>query len=264
MIILFVFLSMFSTSSIALETITPTSVDGTTTSDSPNLTDEERYQSETFIHQGLSQREMTEACEKLKDSAACRGQGKTKFLGVDSSLIQGIASAYSMFSGLASASGALGGPSASSAADGAAATEKSGVDYCGIIPMAGEQVASFMQQAEQTQIQSQPITELNAQKEQLYQASRSHGARARSAKIQGSVWGVTTACYGVMVATGKAALDKKTILKAGAAGFLTLFWMNESKQQKKYESEVKEIADNLPGAGDCNPHTERNCYCATT
>jgi hypothetical protein len=202
---------------------------------------------------------MTEACEKLKDSDACRGQGKTKFLGVDSTLIQGIARAYSMFSGMLSASGALGGGSSAAAAG---ESGGSGVDYCGIIPMAGEQVASFMQQAEQNQIQSQPVTEANAQKEQLYQASRSHGARARSAKIQGSVWGIATGCYGVMVATGKAALDKKTILKAGASGFLTLFWLNESKQQKKYENEVKSIADSLPGAGDCNPHTERNCYCA--
>ena len=245
---------MFSTSAIALEKITPSNSSEANSSDSPDLTDEERFESTVFVHEGLSQRQMLEACEKLKDPAACRGQGKTKFLGVDSTLVQGIARAYSMFSGMIGASGALSGSSGSG--------EGSGVDYCGIIPMAGEQVASFMQQAEQTQIESQPVTKANPQKEQLYQASRSHGARARSSKIQGSVWGITTGCYGAMVATGKAALDKKTILKAGAAGFLTLFWLNESKQQKKYESEVKSIADSLPGAGDCNPHTERNCYCA--
>jgi len=229
-------------------------------SESANLTDEQRYESTSYVHEGLSFRQATEACEKLKDPSACEGRGSTKFLGIDSNMVQGIAKAYSMFSGM---SGATGGKLAGGAKSTGEGPQSKGVnDYCAYIPMAGEQMASFVQKADQDKIQSTPVSSQNAQKERLYQAARSHGTRAKTAKMQGTVWGATVGCYGFLMASGKAALNKKIILKAGAAGLLTAFWLNESKQQKKYEKEVKEIADSLPGAGDCNPHTETHCYCS--
>ena len=237
----------------ALDKVTPGETAQQETSTSINLTDEQRYESQTYVHEGLSQRQAQEACEKLDDPNACNGRGSTKFLGMDSNLVQGIARMYSLFSGVM---GSQGGKLTNKAG------EQTTNDYCAYIPAAGELAAGAVQQAEQQKIENTPVSSRNAQKERLYQAARSHGTRAKTAKMQGTIWGTATACYGVLVATGKAKVDKKVLMRAGAAGFLTAFWLKEAKQQQKYEKEVKGIADSLPGEGDCNPHTETHCYCA--
>lgn len=238
-----------------------------------DLTDQARFESQTYVHQGLSQRQMDEECAKLKDPGACQGRGKTKFLGIDSSIIQMIARVYSMFGGMMSMSGGGGmdfeapapaegettaGESEAPSEDG----EGGKKDYCSMIPMAGEMVAMFAQQTGDQVLASQPVTQDTPQKELLYKASRSHTNRSKSAKIQGTVWGATAACYAAYIASGSIAIDWKVIAKAGGAAFLGVFWFSEAKQQEKYAEEVKKIADALPGRGDCNPHTQVNCYCA--
>lgn len=229
-----------------------------------NLTDQERYASKTYIHQGLSKREMEQKCKALDDPAACRGMGKSKILGVDSNIIIMISKVYSMFSGVMSMQGG-GGFTAKPTdkqleADPKAKGEKQ-TDYCQFIPAAGEMVGMTMQTLGQQQI-ALAKTKETPQKATLYKASRSHLTRAKTAQIQGITWGTTTACYAAYMATGGIVIDWKVAAKAGGAALLTAFWLNESKNQKHYASEVQAIADALPGKGDCNPYTEKNCYCS--
>ncbi|MCR9205049.1 MAG: hypothetical protein NXH75_10755, partial [Halobacteriovoraceae bacterium] len=230
-----------------------------------DLTDQERWDSQTYFHEGKSVREMNEACDKLKDPAACQGRGKTKFMGINSDIVKMIAKIYSMFGGMMSMSGGGGMdfeakelPEGETRPEGESDTKK---DYCSMIPMAGEMVAMFAQQMETQNLNSQPTTQETPQKELLYRAARSHQAREKSAKIQGTVWTATVACYAGYMAMGGIAINWKVIAKAAGAGFLAIFWNNEAKQQAKYADEVRAIAEQLPGVGDCNPHTQRNCYC---
>lgn len=225
-----------------------------------DLTDQERWESQTYYHEGKAVREMNEACEKLKDPNACQGRGKTKFMGIDSEIVKMIAKIYSMFGGMMSMGGGSGMDfKGAKGADGKHGESKK--DYCSMIPMAGEMVAMFAQQMETQQLNSQPTSQETPQKELLYRAARSHKAREKSAKIQGTVWTATVACYAGYMAMGGISIDWKVIAKAAGAGFLAFFWNNEAKQQAKYAAEVQAIADQLPGVGDCNPHTQRNCYC---
>ncbi len=239
-----------------------------------DLTDQNRFESQVFIHEGLSQRKLDEECSKLKDPRACDGRGKTSFLGVDSTIVQMVAKAYSIIGGMMGMQGdafdfkTKSGGAAEGSTEGATETATEGAEedgtkknYCTLIPAAGEAVAMFAQQMAQNSLKSQPVTQETPQKEMLYRAARSHDARAKSAKIQGSVWGATTACYGAYMAAGGIVIDWKVIAQTAAAGFLTAFWFNEASQQEKYSKEINEIAESLPGRGDCNPHTQLNCYC---
>ncbi len=247
-----------------------------------DLTDQARYESQVFVHEGLSVRTMNEKCAELEDPAACQGRGSTKFMGVDSEIVKMVARAYSIVGGMmgmqgdafdfeAKAEGAdtgtdTTGETGDTAETGDAAGEEGSGEkkknYCTMIPSAGEMLAMFSQQTAQNTLNAQPVTQDTPQKELLYRAARSHDARAKSAKIQGVVWGATTACYAAYMAAGGIVINWKVIAQAGAAAFLTAFWMNEAKQQEKYSEEVKRIAEELPGKGDCNPHTQLNCYCA--
>jgi hypothetical protein len=249
-------------------------VDGEKTAEEYDLTDKDRFESQVFVHDGLNNRQIQEECEKLKDSRACQGRGGTKFLGIDSGMVQAVSKVYSMFGAVMGASGGGGfsAPKAEAPAEGATETATEGQasegesegkqDYCAYIPAVGETLATFTQQLGQQTIAAESQGQETQQKAQLYQASRSHGTRAKTAKMQGTVWGSTAACYGAYMASGKIAIDWKVIAKAAGAGFLTIFWFNEAKQQEHYASEVKRIADELPGRGVCNPHTEKDCYCA--
>jgi len=257
--------------------------DGEKTAEEYDLTDKDRYESQIFIHDGLNNRKIKEECEKLKDSSACQGRGSTKFLGIDSGMVQAVSKVYSMFGAMVGAGGGggfkakgkdapTGGDSATSGSDSGTSTESSETgskdsgeskkDYCAYIPAAGETLATFAQQMGQQTIATESQGQETPQKQQLYQASRSHGTRAKTAKMQGTVWGSTAACYGAYMAAGGIVIDWKVIAKAAGAGFLTVFWFNEAKQQENYAAEVKRIADELPGKGVCNPHTEKDCYCA--
>lgn len=228
-----------------------------------DLTDQDRFESKVFVHEGLSQRTMDEKCEELKDSAACQGRGKTEFMGMDSTLVQTVARAYSVIGGMMG----MGGDAFDFEVDGEEAIkendgEKTKKNYCTMIPAVGEMLAMFNQQTSQNQIQSQPMTQETAQKETLYRAARSHEARSKSANIQAKVWMATAGCYAAYMAAGSIVIDWKVILQFGAATFLWRFWENEAKEQQKYADEVKRIAEELPGKGDCNPHTENHCYCS--
>ena len=265
------------------------------TDNTSNLTDQDKQLSENFVHQGKANRLIQEACAGDK-AAICNGQeGKHKFLGMDPGMIKALTQAYAMF-------GAMGGDSflplskgkSDAKTDGAAKTdaaktdkaaekagdktadkagEKAGdkagdkkdekaSDYCKYIPVATEGVATFTQKSTTSDLASQITNGETTQKDSFLKVAKSHDNRAKMAQIQSMGWFGGAACYGVSAATGTFAVDKNLIIKMGAAVLLGTFYQSEVSANKKYAADMRRLADSLPGKGDCNPITDKLCYCS--
>jgi hypothetical protein len=57
-------------------------------------------------------------------------------------------------------------------------------------------------------------------------------------------------------------MDKSLIIKMGAATLLGAFYQSEVSANKEYADKTRAIANSLPGKGDCNPITDKLCYCS--
>lgn len=135
-------------------------------------------------------------------------------------------------------------------------------DYCIYIPMGGEVIASGMQlMGQKAAQQASAENAADAQKESMYAVARTHETRAKTATIQGGIYAATAACYVAYVAKG-AVMDWKMGLKIGAAGLMSGIFFKKAGNHKSYAKGIREIANKLPGAGDCNPHTQTNCFCS--
>lgn len=256
-------------------------------SNTENLTDQERFVVDNYVHEGKVQQEYLEACGEKQDDGtyklnddACLGNKATAFSEDADTIIEAAAKAYSMILPMTGMVSMMGGGTSSAAKDLAKATGKGkdakepSKDYCQFIPMASETIATVTQQANQQSIAASSKTESNKvkQKELLYQASRSHDARATNSTIQTAGWGSSAGCYAAKLAydsiTLKGAIGDHrkniamTALKMGASAFLAGFYGKQMTEHRKYRDKVKEIADELPGKGDCNPITDRECYCS--
>lgn len=241
-----------------------------------NMTDQERYETKTFIHDGLSQRTKEEECAKLGDPNACDGRGKTTFLGMDSSMFRILSQAYGMIMGMAGGSFEKATPKADAPASGGSGTtppangnanansseEKSQEDYCRYVAMATEIGGQAMQAMQQQRISSNSTPGENVQKTQLYKAAASHRAKAQTSTIAAVGWGGTFGCYAYMGIAGGINLTTGYWVKLAGSGLMTSFYLSEIKKNNEYADEVKGIADKLPGAGDCNRITQNDCYCA--
>lgn len=252
-----------------------------------NLTDKEKYTSETYVHEGLTQRMIEKACGKDETlKKACAGADvDPEFMGISGTMFKALSKAYTMVVG----AGGLGELEASEpAADGGnaqgggqatgdaqAGGDKTGskedkadnTDYCKYIAVGTEAISMVQQTASQQSLNATPLENPNnvgnAQKEALYRASRSHKERSNNAKIQTYGWGTSTVCYGaMMLRPGISTSSWKNWLKLGSSALMTAFFNSQVKGHQKYADQVKQIADTLPEPGDCNPVTERNCYCA--
>lgn len=251
-----------------------------------NLTDEQKQLSENFVHQGLANRKILEACSGEKNQAMCAGNDPEAS---KKALVQGISKAYAMFSGMMddnflgltkkadpakSGTQTNGGtetsnqPPAKANADGQAngtkskdPKEESQTDYCKYIPMATETISMFMQQSNAQLLSTPSSGAETAQKESILKAAKSHEERAKGSKIQATGWGGTAACYGVMAATGTT-VNTGLVVKMGAAAFLGAFYYKDSEENEEYAKKTRAIADTLPGKGDCNPITQKACYCS--
>ncbi|MFP5459550.1 MAG: hypothetical protein ACLGG7_12510, partial [Bacteriovoracia bacterium] len=166
------------------------------------------------------------------------------------------------------ATGTAGGGATGTAGGGdakAGAGEEKGkerTDICVYIPMAGELVAAGMQKVQENKIQEQSSKPgADAQREGLHAVARAHDARAKTATIQGGVYGATAACYTAYLAAG-AQMDWKLGLKLGASAVMTGIFFKKAANHKKFAADVRAIANKLPGAGDCNPHTQTQCFCS--
>jgi hypothetical protein len=218
-----------------------------------NLTDRDRFNMENYVHEGYLQREVDEKCKGIE--AACQGrEGRKKFMGMNPAMVKTLSKMYAMFMGPGGGDLKLKKPDENG--------KKSTSDKCKYIPMATEMISMANQSSKQNEIQGTPINPGSVQKEKLYQAARSHEARADTAKMQTYGWGGTTACYAAMMTVGGVAADTSTIIKVGAAGLLTAFYKQQWDAHQEYHDKVMAIADQLSGKGACNPVSEPNCYCA--
>lgn len=239
-----------------------------------NLNDQDKYVSENYIHDKYLERQKREACgqgekgdEDLKK--ICAG------MDVGNQNIKFIARAYGMIVGMLPGDGdgnftkGVENPDGSKKmvgeGDEAKQEQEKKKDYCRFIAVGTEMVAQFQQQATQQEMSSVPVKKETAQKESMYRAARSHESRAKNAEYQTVGWGATTVCYGYMAASSLATggtVGMMGWVKVGMAGLMTGFYMSEAKKHSDAADKVRAIAKKLGGAGDCNPITDKNCYCA--
>lgn len=231
-----------------------------------DLTDQEKELSENFIHQGKANRLIEESCNKDAESQAiCSGRtGKHKFMGMDPAMVGMLSKAYAMIGGMTD----LGeptkadGPFSTKPLDDGKGNPKKAKDYCKYIPTATETIAQFQQMTAQQTLNEIPTQSDTEQRAALEKAAKSHSERSKQSQMQAVGWYGGAACYAAMIASGGMTIDWTTGLKLGAATFLGTFYQNEVEAHKEYASKVKNIANQLPGKGDCNPITDRLCYCS--
>lgn len=257
-----------------------------TTTSEDNLTDQEKILSETYMHDGRSNRILEEACKNgsKKDLDICNGQDPNRS---KATMMKALSQMYTLvvssipdmdsietsYPSEEDASKSVAKPkkpapegdqAATDAKPDEAAEESDTVhDYCRYIASGTEAVALFQQQLAQQDI-GMNLNEDSAQRQALEKAYLSHKERAKTAKVQYVGWGSTTACYVAMawkpMATGGASW--KTYLKTAAAATLTAYYKGVVDDQESYMSKVNSIKDRLPKAGDCNPVTNKDCYCS--
>ena len=260
------------------------------TIDTKNLTDQQKQLSENFIHQGKANAIIDAGCAGDMKTVCNGNEGKTKFLGVDSKYIKVASQMYAMFSALAGegmgkitakpeapasgttpaaggttppAAGADTANAASGTKDAAAKKDEGVSDYCKYIPVATEGIATAVQSVKTKELGSEEYGNGDtSQKDSLLKAAKSHDSRAKMAQIQAAGWFGGAACYAINGTYGNWNMDKNLIIKMGAATFLGAFYQNEVSANKGYADKTRAIANALPGKGDCNPITDRLCYCS--
>jgi hypothetical protein len=250
--------------------------------DPNNLTDQDKQLSENYVHQGKANAIIEADC--AGDMATvCQGNaGDHKFMGMNPAMVKAIAQAYALFGSMADFGSVNKGKSASkdgakeadagadagadtAGKDGAKGSEKKekANDYCKYIPTATEGIATAVQAATSNELKAEEVGNGDtAQKDALLKAAKSHDSRAKMAQIQAAGWFGGGACYAVGAATGKFATDKNLVIKIGAAALLGSFYQSEVSANKEYAEKTRAIAEKLPGKGDCNPITDKLCYCS--
>ncbi len=259
-----------------------------TTASATALTDEQFKASKEYIHGGLVNKKLEEACKGHESE--CQGREiDGKYMGLSSNMVKMVAKMYGLVMGgmsgisMASSMSSSSNKSATSnsqasgsnATSGNAANNSSGsspnnssknsdskMDYCALIPAATEMIATFQQTANQNNLKDLPTNQATAQKDALYRAARSHESRADGSKIQFTGFAAATACYPAQIFMQGGGLDWKSGLKMAASGFLAGFFKSEMDRYNKAAEFTKKVADELPGKGDCNPITQKDCFCA--
>lgn len=245
-----------------------------------NLTDEQKVLSENFVHQGKLNREMQAKCAGKEMEELCAGNDPNASR---KAIIGAVAKAYSMFGALmddkflalkkpveAPKTDAVKTDAVKTDAAKPEATakedpkkEENQTDYCKYIPMVSEGVSMFMQQSAGKVLNLPASGNESAQKDALIKASKNHEERAKGAQIQAYGWGATAACYTGMMVTGTVALNQASIwIKWGASTFLAVNYFKDADENKGFAEKIKNLANTLPGKGDCNPVTDRVCYCS--
>jgi len=258
-----------------------------------NLTDQERQLSQSFVHQGKANRIVEENCKGDMEKACAGNAPDTKFMGMNSGMIQAVSKAYAMFGMMGGDSSFLGlekkaeapktgeasgqqaqttgqtpttKPDAAKPGEAGKPTEKKGdkgEDYCKYIPMGVEAVAAYQSKQSSDKLTEKPLPkDSTAQKEALLRAAKSHDDRAEGAKIQSMGWMGTAACYTYMATAGGYAMNTGMIVKLGSAAFLGMVYNNEVEANEEYAKKTRAIAALLPSPGDCNPITDNTCYCS--
>lgn len=262
------------------------SIDGTF-SNPTNLSDKQMDDAKNFTHQGIRDRTMKEGCKTINDCKDDEGLPLEMLIGKAYAMIGMMSGGGGMIPTLtkggsttattapaAEAGGAQAGsnppPVAGSEAGGAQATPAAGAkaekettpDYCMMVAMANETFGGLIQQSLQKQSDNQATNQGDAQLQALISLKQTHQTRAKTATFQAGIYTAVTACYGVMLATGKAAADAKFMLKMGGAGALSMLYWKKVSKHKNAVKKVEAVLASMDNAGkNCNPWTKSPCFC---
>lgn len=267
-----------------------------------NLTDQEKQLSENYVDQAKANKIIQEKCVGEMVQGCRGDEVDHKIMGMSPAMMKLATQAYATFgamgdfmpvskgtgewfngkpaattgtgtgTGTAGAAGGAQTPAPAAAGADKTATannspakdgDKKAEDYCKYIPAATETIAKFTQQSNVQSIDKQiPTGADTAQKDGLLKAAKSHDSRAEQAQIQAVGWYGGAACYAYKATTGAFAIDTALVVKLGAATLLGTFYQMEVAANKEYAQKTRDIANSLPGKGECNPVTENDCYCA--
>lgn len=250
------------------------------------LTDKEQHEANTYFHQGTTDDYLKEMCSNNSNFNVTGSSGKKGFKdfgcdddsaepgrvfkGTAGMMIEEVLPKLYGLMGTLAATGAGGKiqmkpnteKGAKVAKEGKEAKGEEKQDFCIFIPMAGEMVSSGMQRTNEKTIQtSMEQTGADRQREGMYAVARTHKSRSDTAYMQGGIYAATSACYVAYVASG-AVVDWKMGLKIGAAAAMSSIFFIKAVRHKRYAENIRSVADDLPGAGECNPYTKTNCFCA--
>ena len=234
-----------------------------------NITDEERHLSQTYEDKVGIQEIINEKCGD--QPGICAGEeGETRFMGINSDYIKMAAYIYGTIAMSAGRMGMGGGTFTRKVKDKTTGEVKETKtrDWCQMLIIGTEQMAKFKQQLDQQNITTMTGNKnaLERQRKSLEHAALSHRSRSKNHRLQMYGWGAAATCYAYYLAPtsikGLGITDRSLYFKAAGAAFMATFFYNESKQHKKYYEEVMKIAESLPKPGDCNPVTNRSCFCA--
>jgi hypothetical protein len=141
--------------------------------------------------------------------------------------------------------------------------EESQKDMCAMIPGVTDLAAQTAQGMENQQIQEgyQNMEPRSQQSEAFRALARSQRSREKTSKWQAVGWGATAGCYVAYAATGTQT-DLNWWVKFGLSGAATYFYYEKMKHHKMKAELLDKLADSFPKAGDCNPHTETQCFCS--
>ncbi|MBT4790874.1 MAG: hypothetical protein HON90_04835, partial [Halobacteriovoraceae bacterium] len=148
--------------------------------------------------------------------------------------------------------------------EGATAKTETKTDYCGYITMVSEAATTAYtalqnQKTEQNFQGSKPEARQAAS---FYAIADSHKTMAKSAKVQYQVWTGTAACYTAYALQATYQGDWKVYAKLAASVFIASYYKKKEKAHKEREKILNQMAQELPQAGECNPFTNRSCFCA--
>ena len=251
------------------------------------ISPEDEAKGDNYIHQGIANKKASEMCAEGKggykdicdeDKYGFAGGGMRKL----ESLIPALTKAYSMFSMMG---GSAGGFTANSLdkngeqiyqdtdgktkgvtqeTEGATEKTENKPDYCGYIAMIGEgaSAAYTMVKNDKTEENFKSEKPEARQAASFYALAENHKTMEKGAKVQMGVWSATAGCYVVYATQASYQGDWKVYAKMAAAGFIGLYYKKKADAHGERADLLEQMAKDLPGAGDCNPFSNKTCFCA--
>lgn len=148
--------------------------------------------------------------------------------------------------------------------DGATESTEQKKDYCGYIATVGEGVSTAMVALQNDKIEQnfQAAQPEARQAASLYSLADNQKAMRKGADMQFYVWGASAGCYAVYALQAQFQGDWKVYAKLAGSTLIATFYKLKAKAHKEREQKLREMAAELPQAGDCNPYTQTSCFCA--
>jgi hypothetical protein len=227
-----------------------------------NLTDDEIYLRDNYVHEGHDQRIFQATCKE--NEKLCLGQDHAVWgaRGFDMT-IESIAKMYGMIMGFASKLKTM--------SNNEEGKKDEVMDKCALGVMATEMVAMTWQQASQQQISTLTNTVGNTQISTLEKAKKSYETRSKTAYFQGAGFAAATACYltyttvNLWTSPSGSRFDNSPVYRMLISATLATYFMMKGKANEDYANKIgtliKEFKDKT-GRGKCNPITQTLCYCA--